>query len=110
MLLSSDIWVAALIRRAEQGGAFATILRKGDARAGAVLVKVVDRRAGVARLYAQAYRGDDERVWMEPHPSTEEAALDVYAERAARIDPDVWVVEIDDAKGRNFLTETVENR
>jgi hypothetical protein len=110
MLLSSDIWVAALIRRAEQGGAFATVVRKGDARAGAVLVKVVDRRAGEARLYSEAYRGDGERVWMQPHPSTVEAELDAYAERAARIDPDIWVVEIDDGQGRNFLTEPVENR
>lgn len=112
MLLSSDIWVAALIRRAEQGGAFATVVRKGDTRAGAVLVKVVDRRAGEARLYAQAYRGAEEgdRVWMQPHPSTEEADLDAYAERQVRIDPDLWVVEIDDAQGRTFLTEPVENR
>ena len=58
MLLSTDIWVGALIRRAELGGAFATVARKGDARAGAVLVKVVDRREGTARLYSEATRGD----------------------------------------------------
>ena len=51
MLLSSDIWVYALIRRAEQGGAFATIVRKGDARAGAVLVKSHNPRAGETRLF-----------------------------------------------------------
>ncbi|WP_163368255.1 DUF1491 family protein, partial [Enterobacter hormaechei] len=33
-----------------------------------------------------------------------------YAERSARIDPDVWVVEIDDREGRHFLVEPVENR
>ena len=38
MLLSTDVWVGALIRRAELGGAFATVARKGDPRAGAVLV------------------------------------------------------------------------
>ena len=35
MLLSTDVWVGALIRRAQLGGAFATVARKGDARAGA---------------------------------------------------------------------------
>ena len=108
MLLSTDIWVSALIRRAEMGGAFATVVRKGDARAGAVLVKVLDRRAGTATLYAEATRADGERVWMQPHPGVEEAALDAYAERARRIDPDLWVVEIEDLQGRHFLTETVE--
>ncbi|MBQ1542834.1 DUF1491 domain-containing protein [Caulobacter sp. CCUG 60055] len=110
MILSTDIWVGALIRRAEQGGAFAAVLRKGDARAGAVLIKVLDRRAGIARLYAEATRGDGERVWMQPVASEAEADLDAYAERSARIDPDVWVVEIDDREGRHFLVEPVENR
>lgn len=108
MLLSTDLWVGALIRRAELGGAFAMVVRKGDARAGAVLVKVVDRKAGAVRLYSEATRGDGERVWMQPTKSDFEPDLDAYAERAARIDPDVWVVEIEDREGRHFLTEAVE--
>jgi hypothetical protein len=110
VLLSSDIWVYALIRRAELAGAFAMVLRKGDARAGAVLVKVANRRSGEAQLYSEATRGDGERVWMQPVASQAEADLDAYIERAARIDPDVWVVEIEDPEGRHFLTETVEKR
>jgi hypothetical protein len=102
--------VAALIRRAEQQGAYATVARKGDPRAGAVLVKAIDRRAGTARLYAEAFGRDGERIWMEPVGSTAEAELDAYAARAARIDPDLWLVEIEDLQGRHFLTETVEKR
>lgn len=107
MLLSTDVWVAALIRRAEQAGAFAVVARKGDARAGAVLVKALDRRAGAARLYMEALRGDGERWWMQPIASRDEADLDAYAARAARVDPDLWVVEIDDVQGRHFLVEPV---
>ena len=110
MLLSTDIWVSALIRRAELAGAFAMVVRKGDPRAGAVLVKVLDRRDRTARLYAEATKGDGERVWMQPVPSDAEAELDAYVERARRIDPDLWVVEIDDVQGRHFLTEAVESR
>ncbi|RAK58781.1 DUF1491 domain-containing protein [Phenylobacterium hankyongense] len=108
MLLSTDIWVSALIRRAEMGGAFPVVVRKGDARAGAVLVKVLNRTDRTARLYAEATRMDGERVWMQPAPSDQEPDLDRYIERAARVDPDVWVVEIDDREGRHFLTEPVE--
>lgn len=110
MLLQSDFWVQALIRRAEASGAHATVLRRGDGRAGAVLVKVVNRREGWARLYAEALRGDGETGWMEPVDSREEAALDAYADRAWSRDPDVWVVEIDDPRGRHFLTEPVERK
>ena len=42
MMLSTDIWVAALIRRVELAGSFAVVVRKGDARAGSVLVKVLN--------------------------------------------------------------------
>ena len=38
----------------------AAVARKGDPRAGAVLVKAVNRRAGTARLYSEATRGDGE--------------------------------------------------
>jgi hypothetical protein len=110
MLLSTDLWAGALIRRAELAGAFATVVRKGDTRAGTVLVKTVNRRAGTARLYAEAFRGSGERVWMQPVPSTDEAELDAYVTRQIRIDPDLWLVEIEDAEGRHFLTEPVEER
>lgn len=108
--LSTDLWVGALIRRAELGGAFPVVARRGDPRAGTVLVKTVNRRAGAARLYAEAVRGDGERIWMEPVASEVEEDLDAYVSRAARVDPDLWVVEIDDREGRHFLTEAVQAR
>ncbi|OXE37583.1 MAG: hypothetical protein CGW95_00780 [Phenylobacterium zucineum] len=108
MMFSSDIWVAALIRRAELGGAFAVVVRRGDARAGSVLIKVLNRGQGTARLFAEATRGDGEKVWMRPSLSEQEADLDSYIARTVRVDPDIWVVEIDDREGRHFLTEPVE--
>ena len=110
MRLSTDIWLGALIRRAEIGGAYATVVRKGDARAGTVLVKVANRRAFVFSLYAETVRADGARLWMHPVASENEADLDAYIDRAARIDPDLWVVEIDDVQGRHFLTEAVAER
>jgi hypothetical protein len=108
-LLSTDLWAGALIRRAELAGAFATVVRKGDARAGTVLVKVVNRRAGEARLYAEAFAGGEgDRIWMQPVDSTDEPDLDAYVERQVRRDPDLWLIEIDDTQGRHFLTERVE--
>ena len=109
MILSTDIWVAALIRRAELGGAFATVARKGDARAGAVLVKLFDPQSRTARLYAEATRADGQRVWMRPAKAEQEADLDAYVERAVRVDPDLWLVEIEDHDGRRFLTEPIDD-
>jgi hypothetical protein len=84
------------------------VVRKGDARAGAVLVKTLNRRDGTVHVFSEAVRGDGERFWMQPTKSDFEPDLDAYAERAARIDPDLWVIEIEDRDGRHFLTEAVE--
>jgi hypothetical protein len=108
MILPTDLWVQALIRRAHMSGAYATVVRRGDAKAGAVLVKTYDTRDRSVRLFAEAVRGDGERVWMEPVGEKPESELDAYAERSVRRDPDLWVVEIEDNQGRHFLTETVE--
>jgi hypothetical protein len=80
----------------------------GDARAGSVLVKVLNLREGGVRMFAEATRADGETVWMRPVRSGTETELDAYVERARRIDPDLWVVEIEDREGRHFLTEDVE--
>lgn len=108
MILSTDVWAAALIRRAELSGGFGVVARKGDARAGAVLVKAVNLSDKTVRLYTEATRGDGERIWMRPTLATEEPEVDAYIARAARIDPDIWVVEVEDKQGRHFLTEPVE--
>ena len=108
MKVHSDIWVYALVRRAQLGGAFATIVRKGDARGGAVLVKTFDSRSRQTRLWSEATSADAETLWMRPLASEAEADVDAYITRAARIDPDIWVVEIEDADGRRFLTEPTD--
>ena len=107
MLLSSDVWVAGLIRNAEIGGAFATVSRKGDARAGTVIVKVFNTSDRSARLYSEAFGPDGERLWMQPVESAFESELDAYLQRQIQYDPDLWIVEIEDRQGRHFITEKV---
>jgi hypothetical protein len=108
--LKTEFWVSALIRRAEIEGVFAAIARKGDPDAGAVLVKVATLD-GRARLYAPAQPGEAERVWLDLSAGSlgdREADVDAYARKRADTDPDLWVVEIEDKKGRNFLDGPVE--
>jgi hypothetical protein len=108
MNLSTDIWVYALIRRVQLAGSAATVVRKGDATGGAVLVRTYDPRSREAHLYALAQGGAGESVWMQPLAEASEPDLDAYAERAAKRDPDLWVVEIEATNGKRFLTEDVE--
>lgn len=108
--LKTDFWVSALIRRASIAGCFAGITRKGDKDAGAVLVKVSTLN-GRARLYAPALDGQGERIWLDlsAGPLGEnEPEIDAYARKRADGDPDLWVVEIEDRHGRNFLNEPID--
>ncbi|WP_297802687.1 DUF1491 family protein [uncultured Brevundimonas sp.] len=108
MLLSTDVWVSALIRRAELEGAFATVVRKGDARAGDVVIKAYDTANRTARLFSQSVDMQGEPLWIQPVASPNESELDAYLERRRGYDPDLWVVEIEDRYGRHFLLEKVE--
>lgn len=105
MLIASEVWVAGLIRRAEIAGAFATVVKRGDGRAGAVIVKAFDTLNRRARLYVRATGPDGVARWIEPVTSDQEAELDAYADRQRRYDPDLWVVEIEDREGRAFLDD-----
>lgn len=107
MLLSSDLWVSALLRRVEQAGSFAFIARRGDKAYGAVLVKVLNLRTRETYVLREAQKGED-AVWMQPVETKDEADLDAWIARQAKYDPDIWVVEIEDPEGRHFLTEPVE--
>lgn len=109
MIIASDVWVSALIRRAELAGANAVVVRRGDQRAGSVIVKVYDSSTRQARLYSEAFGPDGDRLWMQPVTSEFESELDAYVERQRGYDPDLWVVEIEDREGRHFLTETVQD-
>jgi hypothetical protein len=108
----TDVWAAALIRRAELGGAAAFVVRKGDAERGAVLVKV-STLDGRARLYEPALGPDGGDVFLDLSHGVEgdaDAAVEEMIAARVRYDPDLWVIEIEDRDGRHFLTEKVETR
>ena len=81
MLLNSDLWVSALIRRAEIGGAFATVVKKGDDRAGSVIVKAYDASTRTARLFTEAFGLDGERQWIQPVSSEMEGELEAVVRK-----------------------------
>jgi hypothetical protein len=107
--LKTWIWVAALIRRTELGGAAAFVARKGEPDAGAVLVKVA-LLDGRARVWSSAYGGDGERRWIKATGAefVPEPEADAYVARARSRDSDLWVIEIEDRQGRDFLTEPTD--
>jgi hypothetical protein len=105
--LKSGIFVRAVIRRAEVAGAQAYVVRKGAEEAGAVFLKV-SRLDGTCTVLNQARAGDGELVWARPlGDSIDDAKASAYFERQIKFDPDIWIVEIEDRKGRAFVDENI---
>ena len=110
MRLKTDIWIKALIHRAQAGGAMATVAHKGDLQAGAVYVRV-STLDGKGALLCPMMGMDGQRVWHYILPAgTEDEQVEEKLGRERQRDPDAWVVEIEDRKGRHFINETIETR
>ena len=110
--LPTHLWVGALIRRVQAGGASAFVLQRGDEARGDVLVKLACMD-GTAHAYVPSVILSGERVFMglaQQGVGPDEAGVDAYVERARERDRDLWVIEIEDRKGRHFLTEPVEDQ
>lgn len=104
--LKSAIYVQALIRRCEVAGSAAYLVRRGAEEAGAVFLKL-NRLDGTCMVLSPARRGD-ELVWTRPlgESADETRAADYFAKQI-RIDPDIWIVEIEDRAGRVFVDEPI---
>ena len=102
--LTADIWVAAYLTRLRLAAIPAYVMQKGDATAGAVVVKVATMD-GQARAFQRSFDlAADARVWVVLAEGDEKAVDAVLARHRGR-DPDLWVIELEDRAGRTLLNE-----
>ena len=107
MRLTSDFFVSALLRRCFSENAYASVASKGALEAGAIYI-VVDRRDGTFDLYGPAPQSAfDEttpggRLFEALLTAAPKEDLDRRLASERRMDPDIWVVEIEDRDGRTF--------
>lgn len=109
MRITSDLFVAQLVRRVFSAGGFAAVGRKGAEAAGAIFV-LARGRGGALVLYGPASQthsaeGGGRRFMREA--AENEEAVGKRFEREARFDPDFWIVEIETDSPETFI-EIVE--
>jgi hypothetical protein len=110
MRLKSALWVAAYLRRCQVEGVSAVVRRRGAEEAGAIFVRI-DRLDGTSDLFGPApqsafdaapgaERAFSASLAKQPAP---DASIETYLAREMKFDPDIWIVEVEDRSGRNFL-------
>ena len=98
--LKSEIRVAAMMRQAQTQGGYAALIRRGDADAGAIWV-VMRGNGGLVR-YSEQTGMSGAREWFALE-GLSEAELTLKLNRAVDMDPDLWVIEIENADGAACL-------
>ncbi len=102
--LTSELWVSAYLNRLRLADIPAFVVAKGDTTAGAVLVKsnTLDGRATLFQREMNLENGG--RHWARLLCDAE-TEVDASLARQQSIDPDLWVIEVEDRAGRTLLDE-----
>ncbi|MEI6096989.1 MAG: DUF1491 family protein [Alphaproteobacteria bacterium] len=102
--LTTGFWISAYLNRLRLADIPAYVTAKGDATAGAVIVKVATLD-GQAHAFQRSFDlAADARVWVTlatgPEPQ-----IDAMLTRQKSRDPDLWVIELEDKSGRTLLDQ-----
>ncbi len=102
--LTSDLWVSAYLARLRFANIPAYLSARGDATAGAILVKLATLD-GQAQAFQRSYDlNADRRVWVTLAQGAE-AEVDALLARQRARDRDLWLIEIEDRDGRTLLDQ-----
>ena len=105
--LPAALEVSALIRRTQAQGDFATVLRKGDADRGAILLLITSRGVDVAILQRRI-TADGRYRWAQVEPeSIGSGDFKRFVDAQVRFDEDIWVIELDIPSTERFIAETI---
>ncbi|GKY86968.1 DUF1491 family protein [Sinisalibacter aestuarii] len=102
--LAAGIWVGAYLARLQAEGIPVYVVARGDETAGAVLVKLatMDGQAVAYQRVVDLLAGT--RKW-DVLAEGAECEVDAAIARQRGFDPDLWVIEVEDARGRHMLDE-----
>ena len=104
MRLTADIWVSAYLTRLRVLNIPAFVVKRGNATAGAVLVKL-NTLDGNATCFQRAFDlMTGERQWMVLSQGTD-AEVETSVTKQRSFDTDLWVIEVEDKAGRHCLDQ-----
>ena len=91
------------MRRVAAQGGFATIIAKGDAERGSLLL-IVTQRGRPAAMLERMLNAAGEYEWQKSGPESSDSAD--WLDKRRRNDPDLWLIELDVPDAERFIAET----
>ena len=102
--LTADVWVSAYLARLRVMDIPAFVVARGDATAGAVLVKL-NTLDGQAVAFTRSFDlMTGARTWVTLAEGAE-GDVDGSIMRQRGFDADLWVIEVEDRQGRHLLDQ-----
>lgn len=102
--LPTHLEVGALIRQVNAAGGFGTVIHKGDANAGTILIVLTENGTN-PRIYERMPAIDGSRNWhlRQTQDADKQRETEEYLAARSAQDPDLWIVELDIAHGERFI-------
>ena len=104
--LPAHLEAAALIRQAEAEGGFGTVVKRGDADRGALILLLANR--GVHHHCLERALGSDGSYgWQRSGPGlgADGRSLAEWSQKRLRFDEDSWLIELDVPDPQRFIVE-----
>ena len=102
--LTAEFWVQAYLARLRLADIPAFVTARGDATAGAVVVKL-NTLDGAARAFARQLRRRRARGSGRRSPRGRSRRSTRRSGGSGGFDPDLWVIEVEDRQGRHLLDQ-----
>lgn len=105
--LPAHLEVSSILRRAEVGGGFGTVLRKGDPDRGSIILLISNRGEHLVCLERMMSLAGG-YSWEATGPSELASSAEIadFLAKRARFDEDYWALELDIAEPERFIAET----
>ena len=101
--VTTELWISAYRTKLEKEGIPFYFYKKGDCSAGAILIKFHSFQ-GEIELHHRVIDINGKQKW-ELLLIGSEQKIDNAIKRQSDIDPDIWVLAIDDPRGKNYLND-----
>ncbi|MBA3667353.1 MAG: DUF1491 family protein [Sphingomonas sp.] len=108
--LPAALEATALLRQVDAEGGFATVLKKGDADRGALLLLVSSRGAHAGCL-ERTLDASGSYHWQRvgPESGATQKMLSDWSSKRVKFDEDLWLIDLDVADPERFIAETTES-